>query len=308
MVADKAVLWAASRKYEEILRRDPTAYSYAPLADVYRSLGLLEEALATARKVVILYPDFAAGQMALAKAALESSLHDEALNALEAVVRITPENLEAQGLLAGIYSAAGDDAAAYKCQSIIKSLEPDAEPAPQVEIFAEPDGIEELAEADIMDLTDDLIQEDEAATADQFTTIPERPSIGEANFRPVPFLIEEPSKATSGQKSDTAAVEEAAESVQLNSATIAELYISQGFLDKGIEAYRDLLRAEPCNLEFARRLAELEAPAAPAEMAPESVEPSSSAEVQNQPSSVVDTLNSWLGNIGRMRECRSKSL
>ena len=308
MVADKAALWAASRKYEEILRRDPTAYSYAPLADVYRSLGLLDEALATARKVVILYPDFAAGQMALAKAALESSLQEEALKALQAVARITPENLEAQELLAGIYSAAGDETAAFKCQSIINSLQLGAEPAPQIEIFADTDEVEELTDADIMELTDDLIQEDEAAPVDQFATIPERPSIGEANFRPEPFLIEEPSQISASQKCDKTAVEEAAQPVQLNSATIAELYISQGLLDKGVEAYRDLLRAEPGNLEFARRLAELEAPAEPVAMASENTEPSPFEVSQKPPLSIVDTLNSWLGNIGRMRECRSKSL
>ena len=43
------------------------------------------------------------------------------------------------------------------------------------------------------------------------------------------------------------------------SATLAELYFNQGFTDKAIEVYRQLLQREPGNERARTRLAELEA-------------------------------------------------
>ena len=54
---------------------------------------------------------------------LQARSRSEAKSALEAVVRITPENLEAQRLLADIYTADGEQAAALHCLGIVSSLE-----------------------------------------------------------------------------------------------------------------------------------------------------------------------------------------
>jgi hypothetical protein len=52
---------------------------------------------------------------------------------------------------------------------------------------------------------------------------------------------------------------------ELTSATLAELYFKQGFPDKAIEVYRQLIDREPDNDRLRRRLAELQAlPPAPA--------------------------------------------
>ena len=51
---------------------------------------------------------------------------------------------------------------------------------------------------------------------------------------------------------------------ELTSATLAELYFKQGFTEKAVEVYRQLLEREPENDRLRRRLAELqEAPSAP---------------------------------------------
>ena len=49
-----------------------------------------------------------------------------------------------------------------------------------------------------------------------------------------------------------------AESGDLTSSTLAELYFNQGFTDKAIEVYRQLLQREPGNERARTRLAELE--------------------------------------------------
>jgi tetratricopeptide (TPR) repeat protein len=307
MISETAALWATARKFEDILRRDPAAYSFAPLADIYRSLGLVEDAVSTARKGVALHPDFAAGQMALAKASLESSFMDEAKRALETVVRITPENLEAQRLLADLYTAAGDEAAAIRCLSIISTLEVDVQESAPLQTAEAAELIEDIPETDILELTDDLVEDDAAAESAPFAALPDRPSLGEFQARPVPYMIGDPPQQAM-QKEEPPAEEPAPAAAPVSSATIAELYISQGFTEKGADIYRELLRSEPGNQTFINRLAEITpAPEEEPEPAPAAI-----FAVQEEPqppaASLQEKLNSWLGNIGRVKECRTKSL
>lgn len=332
MIPDTASLWAGVRKFEDLLKKDPQAYSFAPLADFYRDLGLLDDALQTARRGCALHPDFAAGQMALARAALESSLKDEAQSALEAVVRITPENLEAERLLADLYIANGDQAAALRCLAIVTSLDATLpEPVMPVPTPGGEPAVEELADDDILELTDDLIEVEapEEATS-PFAAAPERPSLGDVPLRAEPFLMEtapplyQSEEAPAASQPEPAAVAEAEAPSVVASATIAELYISQGFPDKGVAIYRELLQDEPDNLVWKTRLQELSepavaavvpamTPAGPAEpeeaaaMATDAAPAAAAAPATESPDGVIETLGGWLANIGRTRQCRTKN-
>ena len=302
---NKASLWAGVRRFEDILRKDPGAYSFAPLSDIYRELGLLEDALKIARKGCELHPDFAAGQMALARAAFESALKDDAKRALEAVIRITPENIEAQRLLADIYSADGDESAALRCLEIANSLDTiQSLPVPAEEVEDE-----EILEADILELTDDQI---EAESIDEpiispFSADPERPSLGDA-VRAEPYLMETPPPLYDEEQHVVTS------SSSVASATIAELYVSQGFPEKGIEVYRELLQVDPDNQVFIRRIEELLPPVPEKAVAEEIVEEqlnasvAAAAEESAGSQSIMDTLNDWLVNIKGGRECRTKIL
>lgn len=336
MIPDTASLWAGVRKFEELLKKDPQAYSFAPLADLYRTLGLLDDALQLARKGCTVHPEFAAGQMALARAALESSFKDEARRALEAVVRITPENLEAERLLADIYAADGDQAASLRCLAIVSSLDASLpEPIMPVPTASAEQAVEELDDEDILELTDDLIETESLDIAvSPFAAAPDRPSLGDAPLRAEPFLME---TAPPLYERDEAAAEQMPEEVMpaaaeaeepaavVASATIAELYISQGFPDKGVAIYRELLQTEPDNLVWQTRLAELSGAAAdePASSAtaatvpPAPVEPVALATTPAAAPTVtgtapaegvLETLGGWLANIGRTRQCRTKSI
>jgi tetratricopeptide (TPR) repeat protein len=55
----------------------------------------------------------------------------------------------------------------------------------------------------------------------------------------------------------------APETANLSSSTLAELYFRQGFLDRAIEVYQQLLHREPDNERSRARLAELKAMQAP---------------------------------------------
>jgi len=71
----------------------------------------------------------------------------------------------------------------------------------------------------------------------------------------------EPAPSESAPPPTVAAREPAPELV---SPTLAELYFKQGFIDKAVEVYRQLVEREPGNERLRRRLAELQAPPAPA--------------------------------------------
>jgi tetratricopeptide (TPR) repeat protein len=317
MVPDTASLWAKARRFEEILKADPAAYSFAPLTDIYLSLGLVDDALTVARKGCERHPGFAAGQMALAKAALENSLKDEAVQALEAVVGITPENIAAQRLLADLYASEGREAEAEHCLAVADTLDVDFAQPPVPQPLADEMPEEELLDADILELTDDLIEEEDIAAggADPFAALPERPSLGEGVTRAEPYLLKEaPPLYTESpeeeQREEMPAEtrEEAPEEPQaaVASATIAELYISQGFPDKGAEVYRQLLSSQPDNQDYLQRLADLEAPPPVVVAQQEQSLPGGTAEPPSS-AGVLETLSGWLGNIGRIRECRTKS-
>lgn len=295
MMTDKASLWAAAKRFEGILRSDPKAYSFAPLSDVYRQLGLLEEALETARTGVAFYPDFAGGQLALAKSAIECGFMDEAVKALEAVVRVTPENLEAQRLLADLYMSTGNSSAAQRCISVANSLDMTFSEGPAAGVI--PAGTdmpeEDILDADILELCDECIEDDIFDdSAEQFSASPQRPSLGDSVNRAEPFLMDSPPPL----------YEQDAPSPEpppvMASATIAELYVKQGFPEKGAEVYREMLASDPFNLEYQKRLLELS-----------QSEITLSAETNSsKPDGLLDKLQEWLGNIGRVKECRTKSL
>lgn len=293
MMPDTASLWAAVRRFEGVLKKDAGAYSFAPLSDTYRQLGLLEDALATARKGAAIHPDFAAGQMALAKASMECGLKVESVKALEAVVRITPENIEAQRLLADLYTAEGREEEALRCLAVASSMDPELQetvvPAP---LLAEELPEEELFEADVLELSDELIEDESFDdSAVQFAASPDRPSLGEAVNRAEPFLMESPPPL---YKEEPAAEPPPV----MASATIAELYVTQGFPERGADVYRELIAADPLNKGYEKRLMELTQPA---------VQPQFETQC-SQPEGLMEKLHEWLGNIGRVREWRTRNL
>lgn len=98
----------------------------------------------------------------------------------------------------------------------------------------------------------------------------------------------------------------------LMTGTLAELYVSQGFIDKALGIYQDILAAEPGNDAVATRLAELELQQQSAGL-PEAADkegtaeafaavPVLSAAVDN--TGILTVLEGWLDNIRRLRACR----
>lgn len=314
--------WSEIKMYEERLKSDPSSYCFAPLAEVYLRAGLLDDALSVSRAGVLRHPDYVAGQMALARACHQKGLVDECRNALQTVATAVPDHAEAQRLLARLYKESGNEQAALQALQTLLDFHPDDMSArielealqQRVAAFSDDDDLEliELTEADIYEEPEDVGE------------LVER-------IKPVARTVEDPWSGINAVTPEEAASPTALEAVwsvpeqqlaavvettgghdPLNTSTLAELYVSQGFSDKAIEIYRRIVAADPGNQEAAKRLAELEqaevvaesgqAAAVAAEVS--SVPPNLPAEGVADQQAAVTVLEGWLENIRRLRVCR----
>ena len=117
--------WADIKKFEDTLEKDPNSHCFAPLSELYRKVGMVDDAINIAKRGCELHPEYVGGYMALGRAFFEKGMNAECRQALEKVVRVTPDNLLAQKILGQIYIDAGDVAAAEKSLKTILAQNPD---------------------------------------------------------------------------------------------------------------------------------------------------------------------------------------
>ncbi|MBE2886808.1 tetratricopeptide repeat protein [Geobacter anodireducens] len=256
--------WTDIKRYEDILAKDPGSYCFAPLSELYRKVGLLDDAIMTARTGIGQHPEYVGGYMALGRACFEKGERTESRTALEKVVRVTPDNLLAQKLLSQIYGDAGETDLARRCLEIILSLNPDdlesrlmfdAMCRQPFESSGYADDLFDGAGADVED--ESLLEEieiieelvDEGVDGEEVAAVAERtppPPLAEESF--AGLLLDEEPAANAGVPGlhDV-----------LSTGTIADLYIAQGFPKKALVIYRELLDADPLNEALRNRMVDL---------------------------------------------------
>ncbi|HTG82721.1 MAG TPA: tetratricopeptide repeat protein [Geobacteraceae bacterium] len=298
MERDSASVMAEIKKYEDTLAKEPASYCFAPLAELYRKTGNLDDAVATAKRGCELHPDYVGGIMALGRAYFENGMKAESRAALERVINITPDNLLALKLLSLLYQEQGDTAAACKALRSILAQNPDDHESQALLDSLTSDEVD-LEELEIIeDLTDeDLIDEDDFSV-----------SLGQSE------PPEDGADAAAEAKNP------------ISTSTLAELYVSQGFLSHAVKIYQEMLNADPDNADLRKRVDELSRAAAEeaAEETAEGVngmpegEPAgekdivASAVVDRVPfeaempaavseDRVIETLERWLDTIRRRR-------
>jgi len=106
------------------LQQDPTSRVFAPLAESYRRLGRLDEAIEICQRGLEHHPDFHGGRVALAKCFIEKNRYQDAQIELEKVVHLAPENLLAQKLLGEALMAQGLDSQALHAFKMALLLAP----------------------------------------------------------------------------------------------------------------------------------------------------------------------------------------
>lgn len=314
--------WSDIKTYEERLKSDPASYCFAALAEVYLKAGLIDDAVSVARAGVARYPAFVAGQMALARACDRKGLTDESLNALCTVTSAVPESAEAQQMLASACRAAGRYSEAAQALRTLLEFNPD-DRAARLELDAleqsgqvsSPDVEEDLELIELGD--DDLILdllEDVSEVEDELVERATPPIAASAD--PWAFSLDD--EPVSSSPSSDAGVEDAEEDEPVQqdgglpddpmvTATVAELYLSQGHPEKAQDIYRTLVARDPADAGAAARLAELEnqmileSAASSAVTAPPADLPVTAIADQG---GAVAVLEGWLDNIRRLRACR----
>ncbi|MCM0083676.1 tetratricopeptide repeat protein [Geomonas sp. Red32] len=391
MIEDAISFWTDIQRFENMLAADPRSYCFVPLSELYRKLGLLDDAIMVASKGCGLHPDYPGGFFALGAAYGAKGETASAMEALEKAVELKPDHVEALKLLGQIYVQEGllekaegvlvqalnehpDDtetsmllhsiapqlkggvaAAATAKASAAVPVEPETA---DEEIIEDIDLIEELTEIEELEEEPAALQHpaSQAAAAPAQPAAPRAPLRAavsdEEDFRafddgddfwavePETELVEAGDVEELGGGASIGSFEEigqpaasAASPVQpsaaeparkdpLTTATLAELYVSQGFVEKAVGVYRELLTADPGNTGYRERISQLERAAepqpaqevasppqpprqpAPQQAARETVAPAEAVTGEGgaPPADLEAALNLWLENIRRRRD------
>lgn len=281
--------WNEIKTYEERLKKQPSSYCFAPLAELYLKVGLLDDALSVARAGAARYPGYVAGQMALARACKEKGLLEESRQALEAVTTAVPEHQEAQRILTRLYTETGRSKDAVRALEIMLDFTPD-DTAARTEL-------ESLRLLSGLGISDEELELIELTEAD--------------------IYYEEPDRLVERIRPTVPKFQDFGESGRdpLMTGTLAELYVTQGFTEKAINIYRGILAENPDDRAVASRLAELEKVVASSgalgavaaagsfiDDAKTSRKDDASPDMVINPGA-LSVLQGWLENIRRIREC-----
>lgn len=285
MQQDSASFWTDIKYYEERLAQDPDSYLFARLSEVYLKVHLIDDALHTARQGVAKYPTYISGQRALAMACYAKGLYDESRTAMEMVASALPEDVEVQKLLGKLLVSHGSLEAARKAFRTALEFSPDDDECRDELKTLLQGASDPLTAVALQEEDDDIIELQESDIIDEEETIGATPQYHDP----------------------------------LSTATLAELYVQQGFFSKALDIYRSVLVDDPGNGTIKSRISELEAKIAASSVdlsAPVSADSLQNLAYQERETSsapepdrreavtVLSTLEGWLDNIRRIKACR----
>ena len=278
MQQDNLSFWTDIKTFEEQLSRSPNSFCFARLSEIYLKVGLVFDALHTARQGVAKHPRYLAGLRALAMACHADGIKDECIAALKLVTEAMPEDHQALMLLGRLLVDTGDkDAARQAFKTALEFVPDDLECRTELK-FLEVSGASENLSQSVDEDDDEEIIEDLEIIED-FDDFEED--------QPVSDLLD------NGQHY---AVESTGEPHHdpLSTATLAGLYVKQGFINKALEIYRSILTDDPGNSEVSARIKELE----------HSESVSVGLKPQGTADNALSILEDWLDNVMRVKSCR----
>ena len=124
MAADDVAMAATIRRQEERLAKDPTSLAFAQLADLYRKAGRSADAIATCRSGLLRYPHYTTARLILAKTLLAENDPGGALVEIEAILLVSPKDVQCHRLAAEAHRRMGRlDAAVRSLESAV-TLDP----------------------------------------------------------------------------------------------------------------------------------------------------------------------------------------
>src|SRR4030043_117932 len=91
-------------RLKERVDKDPNSKLFVPLAEEYKKIGMLDEAIETLSMGLKRHPSYMSAHVSLGKIYLDKNMLDEASAEFEKVIHTIPDNLYAHKRLAEIYS------------------------------------------------------------------------------------------------------------------------------------------------------------------------------------------------------------
>jgi tetratricopeptide (TPR) repeat protein len=107
MSGDDQTIVGAIRRQEERLARDPASLAFAQLADLYRKAGRTRDAIALCRNGLTRYPHYTTARLILAKALVADGQLAPAQVELEAILEMSPNDVQCHRLAAEIQRRLG---------------------------------------------------------------------------------------------------------------------------------------------------------------------------------------------------------
>lgn len=202
--------------YTEILAKDPKSTVFVPLAEIYRKMGLLDDALEIAERGVAALPMYSPGYTALGRIHARRGAFQEAAATFAKAIDRDTESLAAIKGLAQVRMKTGEKESARELLERVLALNPDDEMAKKM-----------------------------------LVSLGGRPPAAE---KPMSTVAGEGGPETTRAKSEGG---HCGAGGPISTPTIAELYIRQGFPQRAMKVYRDLLKEDPHNETIRQRLVEL---------------------------------------------------
>jgi tetratricopeptide (TPR) repeat protein len=265
--------WVDIKKYEDMLEKDPNSYCFAPLSELYRKIGMIDDSITIAKRGCELHPEYVGGYMALGRGYLEKGLNAEAREAFEKVVRVTPENLLAQRLLSKIYLDAGENLAAEGALKAILSQSPeDSESRMLLDSLIRTKTSSDISSGESTNKDFEETSEPVTISDAEFPTWEEPEEIIDLEGCEIVEEGEFIDELSCGSEDkfdygfdldhEADSVAPSAQELQekkdpLTTATLAELYLAQGYPKRALNIYRELAETDPENMDLKNRILEL---------------------------------------------------
>lgn len=215
--------------YIEMLVKDPHSTVFASLSDIYRTFSLYDEAVAVAEKGTEMLPSYAPGFVALGRALAEKGAPARASDAYRQALSLDPLNLPALTGLASSCLGCGEAEESLELLNRAQSIDPDDEVVKQL-----------------------LPVVKKLAVFSPPSTQPTSQIAPHATSQDISLQSLEVSGETEGEPSKPSEII-AAPLPPIATATLADIYIQQGYYERALKVFSDLLAGDPGNLEIRRR-------------------------------------------------------
>lgn len=198
--------------YLQIVTKDPNSTAFVPLAEAYRQIGLLDDALEAARFGTEMLPHFSPGFSTMGRILCQMGRLDESMSAYARALSIDRQSQAALVGLSRLHLIRAERDQARKILQQAKEFHPDDEK--------------------ISDMLNALDLPRPWAEIKQASITQEQ----EATHESAPAESDEP----------------------IATATLAEIYVKQGLLEKAIDVYQGILAQSPENTSARQRIAQLQ--------------------------------------------------